>query len=762
MDPAPDAFGPYEVYERLGVGGMAMVHRAKKRGIEGFERSVALKRIIAHLAEDRNFVDSFIREAKVSSHLHHPNIAQISDFGRINGVYYIAMELVQGFDIRKLLRYANKSGEPIPMPVLLSILGELADALDYAHTFIDEHGQPLKIVHRDISPSNLIIAHSGHLKVIDFGIAKASSVQLHTESGQVKGKLGYMSPESALGMQLEPVSDLFSMGVVAWELVTASPLFSARTDYETMRRIREAEITPPSYHNPSCPPELDAIILSALERDSTRRLPSAGVFRAAIDALATQHGIHHSARHVAEWLTRFAQPGDQWVRASVQPPSSSRQIPVQDATTSQVRRVANPKLQRSSEDMQLAREIWGDEPPAGAVAEAHDFSVSQPSSPLTASVPPLVHISQPHISQPHVAQSQPLHHMPMHTPASLPVVAPKPKRAVWILGALAIVAGVLGALLVVKKMKAEPSAPTVTNAPVHFVVEPAGAAIEIAGKPVEKDVELLAGEHAVTVKQDGFKPWTRSVTVRAGESQTVNVSLERGMAHVTVESDPRGLAIEIDGKVSGYKTPASFDLPAGTHDLVIKNGGEVWSEKLVATVDGKHALNAKVRALAQVPVATNDKTDKKPPKGGKDRKQPKQVAEVKPPDPPVEVSPPPVEVKPPPVEVKPPVEIKPPPVKPHDTRTPVVAAGAVTKLSGEIPKLKSAGGESNGDALVKMCVDTGGKVTSVKVVKSTGAIASDLQSALTSWRYKPYTNKDGQTSAVCFPLQLRLVFKRAD
>src|SRR5690242_15741351 len=168
------------------MGGMAMVHRAKKRGIEGFERSVALKRMLQHLAEDGNFVESFIREAKVASLLHPPNIAQVYDFGRISGVYYIAMELVTGFDVRKLLRYANKSGESIAMPVLLSILGEMADALEYAHTFADESGRPLKIVHRDISPSNLIVAHTGHLKVIDFGIAKASTAQLHTESGQSK------------------------------------------------------------------------------------------------------------------------------------------------------------------------------------------------------------------------------------------------------------------------------------------------------------------------------------------------------------------------------------------------------------------------------------------------------------------------------------------------------------------------------------------------------------------------------------------------
>src|SRR5213595_2807097 len=132
---ASETFGPYEVYERLGMGGMASVHRAKKRGPAGFERTVALKRMLQHLAEDRGFVDSFVREAKVASLLVHPNIAQVYDFGRINGVYYIAMELVSGFDVRKLLRYANRANESIPLPVVLSILGELCDALEYAHGF---------------------------------------------------------------------------------------------------------------------------------------------------------------------------------------------------------------------------------------------------------------------------------------------------------------------------------------------------------------------------------------------------------------------------------------------------------------------------------------------------------------------------------------------------------------------------------------------------------------------------------------------------
>jgi len=299
---------------------------------------------------------------------------------------------------------------------------------------------------------------------------------------------------------------------------------------------------------------------------------------------------------------------------------------------------------------------------------------------------------------------------------------------------------------------------------VHFVVEPADAVIELDGKRVDRDIQLAAGEYPVTVKQAGYKPWTRSVTVRGGESQTVNVSLERGIAHVSIDSDPRGLGVEVDGKASGYKTPASFDLPAGEHKLAVKGPtGEVWTEDLVATVDGKHAFTAMLRKPEQ-PVAANDKNDKKPKKpNDKDKKPPKPpevVAEVKPPEKPPEVKPPekpPEVVKPP---EKPPAQ---PPAKPAGPlRTTGVAANAVTKLSGEIPKLKSAGGESNADAFVKMCIDETGKVTSVKVVRPTGAIAAELERAFATWRYKPYLNKDNQAQPVCFPLQRRLVFKAGD
>jgi serine/threonine protein kinase len=178
-----EVFGPYVVHERLGVGGMATVHRAKERGIEGFERIVALKRLLPHLAEDASFVKSFVREAKFASMLQHANIVQLYELGRVGSTYYISMEHIDGRDVRRILTQARKASGPPPVNVTLSLLIQLCDALEYAHARCDENGAPLGLVHRDVSPSNLLVTKTGHLKVIDFGIAKAQSAQLHTQDG---------------------------------------------------------------------------------------------------------------------------------------------------------------------------------------------------------------------------------------------------------------------------------------------------------------------------------------------------------------------------------------------------------------------------------------------------------------------------------------------------------------------------------------------------------------------------------------------------
>jgi serine/threonine protein kinase len=305
----PELFGPYEVYERIGVGGMATVHRAKKQGIEGFERVVALKRMLSHLADDETFIKSFVREARLASQLQHGNIIHIYDLGRVGRVYYIAMEYVRGRDLRKILKQTAYATGPMPLAMMLMLSQQLCDALDYAHGLADENGEPLGLVHRDVSPSNILIAADGHLKIIDFGIAKATSSSLKTLSGRVKGKFAYMAPEAIQGKQLDRRTDIFAVGIVAHEMLTARPLFATKNQFDTIRKITQEEAKPPSYYNPECPRDLDEIIMTALAKSPDERWQTAGAMHRALDHVAKKHGLQTSNREIAEWLEwAFQQP----------------------------------------------------------------------------------------------------------------------------------------------------------------------------------------------------------------------------------------------------------------------------------------------------------------------------------------------------------------------------------------------------------------------------------------------------------------------
>jgi serine/threonine protein kinase len=296
-----EQFGPYVVYERLGVGGMATVHRAKQHGIEGIERVVALKRLLPHLAEDATFIKSFVREAKLALMLQHANVVQLFELGKVGGVYFIAMEYIDGRDVRRILRQARKVSGPPTINVTLSLLMQACEALEYAHTKCTEDGEPLGLVHRDVSPSNLMVTRSGHLKVIDFGIAKAQSQQLRTQTGRVKGKLAYMAPETIAGKDLDARSDLFSIGVIAHELLTARPLFASKNEYQTLLNVQKSDILPPSAFNQAVPPELDAIVLRALARDPEHRYASAAELRDDLHAVRIRYQLQATNREVQAW-----------------------------------------------------------------------------------------------------------------------------------------------------------------------------------------------------------------------------------------------------------------------------------------------------------------------------------------------------------------------------------------------------------------------------------------------------------------------------
>jgi serine/threonine protein kinase len=300
VDSRGEEFGPYLVYEQIGIGGMASVHRAETTGIAGFRRPIALKRMLPHVAANEELVQSFVREARLASLLRHANVAQTYDLGKGDDIYFIAMELVPGRNLREILKHCLAAGIPIPIPITLNVLNQVCDALDYAHNLTDESGKPLNIIHRDVSPSNVIVSETGVVKLIDFGIAKASAEGMQTLSGTIKGKFGYMAPEY-LGGTIDARADLFALGIIAHELLTNRPLFGGRDDMDTLYRVKSMPIKPPSHFNKTVPPEIDAIVMTALERDPNARWQRAAALRVALTTETRRLGMTVLDQHVVDW-----------------------------------------------------------------------------------------------------------------------------------------------------------------------------------------------------------------------------------------------------------------------------------------------------------------------------------------------------------------------------------------------------------------------------------------------------------------------------
>jgi len=281
------AVGKYRLIERLGEGGMAEVWRAEARGAAGFRRQVALKTIRSSCAEDPHFVEMFVEEARLSARLDHPNIVATVDFGHAGGRWFLAMELVDGATLRACLRHLAASGRRLDGDLALHVAAELAAALDYAHSAVDDEGRPLRVIHRDVNPSNVLVSTHGAVKLSDFGIAKAAGRALQTEAGSLKGKIPYMSPEQAWGRALDGRSDVYALGLVLYELLTGRRALDGENEIDILERARRADVAPPG---PEVAPEEAAILARALAAAPDERYATAGELRDAILPLLQRVG----------------------------------------------------------------------------------------------------------------------------------------------------------------------------------------------------------------------------------------------------------------------------------------------------------------------------------------------------------------------------------------------------------------------------------------------------------------------------------------
>ncbi|NMO15601.1 serine/threonine protein kinase [Pyxidicoccus fallax] len=294
-------FGKYELLRKIASGGMGQIFLAREHGT-GFERLVVLKLILPHLAEDDEFLTMFLEEAGLVARLTHPNLITILDLTEIEGRHCLAMEYVQGDDVRRLDKFSRAHGKPLPVGLILRIIADAAAGLDYAHQARDAQGRPLRLVHRDVSPQNILVGFDGGVKVIDFGVAKAATSSQNTATGVLKGKYPYMSPEQANGLTIDARSDLFALGVVMWELLTGKRLFKGESDLMTLRLVKDCQVPRPSQLNPRLPPGLDDILLKALAPTPEARYRDCGAFRLALEDYALNLRLPSSSAHLSAYL----------------------------------------------------------------------------------------------------------------------------------------------------------------------------------------------------------------------------------------------------------------------------------------------------------------------------------------------------------------------------------------------------------------------------------------------------------------------------
>jgi serine/threonine protein kinase len=295
----------YRVIERLESGGMAEVFRGEAESLAGFKKAVAIKRVLPHLAQNEKFIRMFLDEARLCARLNHANIVQVFDIGHVENTYFIVMEFVDGVNLKAVIEHLRNRDRAVPVPIAAYIAMQICNGLQYAHELPDTDGSLLGIVHRDMSPPNVLISKRGEVKIVDFGLAKATTQLEKSEQGMVKGKFGYLAPETALGEEVDAQADVFAVGIMLWEMIAGRRLFLAESDWATVQLVQKAQIPSLREFAPSCPQDLEQLILKALAKDKRARYATAEELAQDIGQFLATHQLAVNSFDIAR-LTKEA------------------------------------------------------------------------------------------------------------------------------------------------------------------------------------------------------------------------------------------------------------------------------------------------------------------------------------------------------------------------------------------------------------------------------------------------------------------------
>ena len=502
-------FGKYELLRKIASGGMGQVFLAREHGT-GFERLVVLKLILPHLAEDDEFLTMFLEEAGLVARLTHPNLITILDLSEIEGRHCLAMEYVQGDDVRRLDKFSRSQGKPLPVGLILRIIADAAAGLDYAHQARDAQGKPLRLVHRDVSPQNILVGFDGGVKVIDFGVAKAATSSQNTATGVLKGKYPYMSPEQANGQAIDARSDLFALGVVMWELLTGKRLFKGDSDMMTLRLVKDCQVPRPSQLNPRLPPGLDEVVLKALAPTADARYPDCGAFRLALEDYGLNLRLPSSSAHLAAYLRdvyaeRIATEADpvkldQLAEdADLDSRSNSSLSGVPGAPRSAASRVPGRVSQSPAPGTRSRQALAGPPPPdktRGTASLDRRESRRIPWVPVAAAGAGLLVAGAALVFMRGPAEATPVQPPPQVVEAPAPAETPPPQVA------------------------ARPESVQPVKLPI--ITEPAGARVSVNGEergetPTSLTLQPNAAPVSVTLALHGYEPVTRQVSAKDEE-----------------------------------------------------------------------------------------------------------------------------------------------------------------------------------------------------------------------------------------------------
>lgn len=543
----PKPFGKYFLTDRIAVGGMAEIYKAKTFGVDGFEKTLAIKKILPHYSRDRNFVTMLTDEAKLVVHLAHPNIVQVYDLGRVGEDYFISMEYINGVNLRELISRVGELGEKIPLPVCLFIAAELCKGLDYAHSKRGPDAQPLEIVHRDISPHNILVSFEGEVKIVDFGIAKAAMNASNTQFGTLKGKVSYMSPEQALGRPIDGRTDIFSVGLVLYEMLCGRRLFQGETQLEVLEKIKNTKITESTLEK-HVDQRLLPILTQALSFAPKKRFATAADMQVALTRLLFALFPDFTSRVLVDSLARCFGKTEKEASLSQLTPSRWSRLSKMDESRQQVTLVHRDASAAGEMETLKAGELSPDKLEEATEKASGVF-----------------------------VQKQMLE-----------------RRWIYVLAGMLFLGLILG-LFFLNSGEAPQESPVKAESPqlvesaqtyaATVLSTPTGAEVWLDGvatgrtTPAELAGLIVGQKYALELKKSGFEDYREELLSQEAKDQILDITLSKhAMAELAVSSVPTGAAIFMNGHASGFVTPHSFAQLAFAQKVVVTLKMEGYKE----------------------------------------------------------------------------------------------------------------------------------------------------------------------------------------